>query len=69
VADVSIVVSCRVKALKRLSVTKEDVKDVQKSKAKFRSEKRQYERSRQSCPHSRVLVLVDKSNVSSSVGA
>lgn len=34
-----------VKALKR---TKEDVKDVQKPKVKFRSKKRQYERFRQS---------------------
>jgi hypothetical protein len=51
-----------VEALKR---TKEDVKDVQKPKVKFRSKKRQYERFRQS-PR---IGVVDESNVGSSIGA
>jgi hypothetical protein len=54
-----------VEALKR---TKEDFKDVQKPKVKFRSKKRQYERLRQS-PRIPSVGVVEESNVGSSIGA
>lgn len=48
--------------------TKEDVKDVQKPKVKFRSKKRHYERLRQP-PRIPSVGVVDESNVASSTGA